>query len=202
MIRWSCWFLLGCASSEPPQAALADTAIVVDTAAPDTARDTTVIDTFEAAVDSATSADTAETSPPPMPVDCLAGDFGPSSYTLVDFFYQRQVGSCESSMCSDFMMFDPSCVLTLQVADVPYTATLSAAHCATFTRWLTSDLLVKHLRDTTTCSGAMIPGSFESTQLTLGDGMASKKTFMCKEEPFASHRACLDRLRAEYFPGK
>ena len=50
--------------------------------------------------------------------------------------------------------------------------------------------------------GAMIPGSFESTQITLSDGTANKKTFMCKDEPFSSHRACLDGFRAEYFPGK
>lgn len=220
MKRWCLVLLMGCSSSEPASAPVdgaapadanaTDAAVVVDTAAgpvvDSAAPDTTPVDS---AVDSAAPADTvdaadsADAAPPVMPVDCFADKFGPSSGTLVDFFYQRQVDTCESSKCSDFMMFDPKlCELTLQVADEPFKATLSAEHCDLLKRWLTSELLIRHLRDTVTCYGAMIPGSFESTQITLSDGTANKKTFMCKDEPFSSHRACLAGFRAEYFPGK
>lgn len=220
MKRWFLVVLMGCSSAEPAVAPAdgatpadshaADAAVVVDTAAGPVV-DSAVPDTtpVEAAVDSAApadaadAADSADAAPPAMPVDCFADTFGPSSGTLVDFFYQRQVDTCESSKCSDFMMFDPkSCELTLQVADEPFKATLSTEHCGLLQRWLTSELLISHLRDTVTCFGAMIPGSFESTQITLSDGTANKKTFMCKDEPFSSHRTCLDRFRTEYFPGK
>jgi hypothetical protein len=205
-------FLVGCSasSSDEPNAAPDSSATIADTGISPTT-DTAVFDTYSGPIDS-TVVDTAlpdtakeadvEASAPPGPIDCLA-EVGPSSgATLVDFFYQRQVGTCESSMCSDFFKFDPSCVLTLQVADVEYTATLTSEHCTRFTRWLTSKVLVDHLRDTVTCYGAMVAGAYESTQITLSDGAANKKTFMCKEEPFVSHRECLDKLRAMYFPGK
>ena len=206
--------VLGCASSSEPSAA-PDTAVVdggavvdtaiVDTTATDTAAgpalDTSAPDsTVEVAVDSAP--DTADATPPLGPVNCLTEDFGPSSATLVDFFYQRQVGDCESSACSDFIKFDPTCVMTLQVSDVESTATLSAADCAIFKRWVTSDRLVSRLRDTVTCITPGAPGKFESTQIELSDGFASKKTFLCKDEPFESHRKCLELFRSIYFPGK
>jgi hypothetical protein len=212
--------LVACSTAEDPTVPVADTGkadtAVTSDAAVDTfvadaaAADTSAVDTA-APVDSESprdsespgdsdSVDTAEAAPPPMPVDCFTDDFGPSSVSFVDFFYQQQVGACEASSCSDFVMFDTSCVMTLQVADIEHKATLSPPHCAMFQKWLSSDLLVSHLRDSVTCAGK-VAGIYESSQITLSDGTASKKTFMCPDEPFASHRACIMKLRATYFPG-
>jgi hypothetical protein len=212
--------LVACSTAEDPAVPSADsgtdTATVSDTASVDTSSsetaadaasgpdtgsaDTSPVDSGTRVDDTGAPIDAAEAGPPPMPVDCFVDDFGPSSVGLVDFFYQQQVGPCEASSCSDFVMFDPTCVMTLQVADVEHKATLSPAHCTMFKNWLTSDLLVSHLRDTVTCYGK-VAGVYESSQLTLTDGPAQKKTFMCPNEPFASHRACIAKLRATYFPG-
>ncbi len=157
----------------------------------------------------AESADTgSDTGPPPTAVDCLSGgSYGPSSYSLVDFHYEMNVSGCTSSACSDFVTFNPSCVMTLQVSDVVSTATVDASDCELFKRWLTSDLLVTYLRDTVTCyygkDGTGVgAGAFESSEVQLADGMASKKTWSCPDEPFKSHRNCINVLRAKYFPGK
>lgn len=218
-----CAVLAGCTSAEaplgstfPPADATTDTRTAddagVDTSVVDTATEPT--DTAAPPVDSDvaeapqdTAADTAESGPPPGPVDCLSGSFGPSSYTLVDLFYQVQVGGCTSSACSDFVMFDPTCAMTLQVSDVKYTATLDASDCELFKRWLTSDLLVTYLRDTVTCyygkdGSGTGPGAYEDTSISLADGRAAKKTWSCPNEPFKSHRNCINVLRAKYFPGK
>ncbi len=154
--------------------------------------------------DSGAGVDTRpEDAGPALPsVDCLTDDFGPSSGTLVDFHYEKQVGACGSSDCSDFVLFGPSCVMTLQVGGAKTSATLTAADCALFTRWVTSDLLVNHLRDSVTCCGKDVPGKFESTVVQRSDGYAAKKTASCEQEPFASHRACIASVRAKYFPGK
>jgi hypothetical protein len=209
-------FFVACSTAEDPTVSVADTgkadtAVASDSAvdtfvAADTLpADTSALDTGSEQVDSesrvdSSSVDTAEAGPPPMPVDCFTDDFGPSSVSFVDFFYQRQVGACTASSCSDFVMFDTTCVMTLQVADVEHKATLSPAHCTMFSKWLSSDLLVSHLRDSVTCAGK-VDGVYESSQVTLSDGPASKKTFLCPVEPFQSHRACINKLRATYFPG-
>ncbi|MGZ5968894.1 MAG: hypothetical protein ACXWP4_14575, partial [Polyangiales bacterium] len=169
---------LACSTAEDPatpaDSGHGDTAVAADSASsdtfvadvasgPDSGSADTSSDTMEAAIDSA-PVDTGtpvEAGPPPMPVDCFTDDFGPSSFTLVDFFYQVQVGACMASTCSDFVMFDPSCVMTLQVADVEHKATLSPEHCTMFTKWLSSDLLVSHLRDKVTCYGK-VDGIYES----------------------------------------
>jgi len=202
--------LAGCSSAEPT--------VIGSTTSDTGAADTRVVDAESetAAADSelpdSSSRDTgprdagddaADTGP--MPVECLTDPFGPSTGTLVDFFYELQAASCESSACSDFILFNPSCEMTLQIADVKFKATLDAKDCATFTRWASSDLLVDHLRDLTTCyygkygpSGA----AYEATTVTLAEGIVQKKTWMCGDEPFASHRRCLNALRGKYFPGK
>lgn len=188
--------------------------VVHDAASESAAPDTAIVDSGPAkdaaiAVDSSSSdtevpIDTGtvdiDAGPPPGPVDCLTDDFGPSSVSFLDMFYERLVKECTSSACSDFYKLDASCTFTLQVEDVEHTTTLSEEHCAKMKKWLTSDLLVNKLRDTVTCYGSK-SGIYESTQLTLSDGSAWKKTYMCPLEPFASHRACLDQLRAIYFPG-
>lgn len=204
--------VLGCASSSEtvgpsatPNTSVVDGGAIVDASATDTAAGPALdTSTPDAAIDSAPDAAVAEAdaAAPLGPINCLTDDFGPSSATLVDFFYQRQVGDCESSACSDFIKFDPTCVMTLQISDVESTATLSAEHCAILKRWVTSDRLVSRLRDTVTCITLGAPGKFESTQIQLSDGYASKKTFLCKDEPFESHRKCLEMFRATYFPGK
>jgi hypothetical protein len=206
-------FFVACSTGEDPAVPAADTGKADTAVASDSAVDTFVADTaiadtsvMDTAVDTDSprdtdTVDTAEAAPPPMPVDCFTDDFGPSSFSFVDFFYQQQVGACEASSCSDFVMFDnSSCVMTLQVADIEHKATLEPAHCTMFKNWLSSDLLVSHLRDSVTCAGK-VSGIYESSQVTLSDGPASKKTFMCPDEPFASHRACIMKLRATYFPG-
>jgi hypothetical protein len=216
--RFACLVVLltGCTSASEPTTAIdaapdtvkeigvADSAksdaVIPDTEAPDTATAPADSASLDAVDDVAIDA-----GPPPPPVDCMSGSFGPSSYTLVDLLYEQQVGGCTSSACSDFVMFDSSCVMSLQVADVKTTATVEAGDCTLFKRWLTSDLLVNRLRDTVTCYyGKDGPGSgtFESTQLLLADGAANKKTWMCSDEPFASHRRCIANFRAKYFPGK
>ena len=63
-------------------------------------------------------------------------------------------------------------------------------------------LLVSKLRDTETCYRGDESKPYESTSMKLTDGYAAKKTFSCAVEPFVSHRACLAKLRAKYFPGK
>lgn len=213
--------LVGCTSAEaplgsafPPADASTDTRTAADTAPDTTVEDTALPeDTAETPVDSMVhdvpqdTTDTAESGPPPGPVDCLSGSFGPSSYSLVDLFYQLQTGGCTSSACSDFVMFDPTCVMTLQVSDVKYTATLDSSDCELFKRWLTSDLLVTYLRDTVTCyygkdGSGPGPGAYEDTSISLADGRAAKKTWSCPNEPFKSHRNCINVLRAKYFPGK
>lgn len=162
-----------------------------DTALPDPPQD--------AEADTAAPADTGLPLPP---VDCLADDFGPSSGKLIDFHYQKEVGTCPSSDCSDFVMFDPSCVMRLQVGGVQTKATLSADDCSLFTRWVTSDLLISRLSDTVTCLGKDVAGKFESTVVRRDVGYAAKKTASCEVEPFVSHRACIGKFRANYFPGK
>jgi hypothetical protein len=212
----------GCTSASEPTvigSSRTDTGVAADTSKPDTAvaEDVAVADTALPPIDTAThgddvanpedsAADAPLDAPKPAPVDCFTGAFGPSSTTLVDFFYELQVDSCTSSMCSDFIKFDPSCVMTLQVKDVETKATLDSSDCTILKKWLTSDLLVTHMRDTVTCyygkDGPTTAVPFESNMLTLGDGPANKKTWSCLDEPFASHRKCLNAFRTKYFPGK
>ncbi len=214
--------LVGCsATGEPIQGSrpvdAATDASVHDDGVDASPADTTPVDTSDTSdtsdtLDASTTPDTGEpgadastdVSMPP-PVDCTTGVFGPSSYTLVDFVYQTKEHDCESSLCTDFVMFDTSCTLRLQVADVTSSAALDAADCDLFTRWLTSDLLVNALRDTVTChygKDGPTGAPYESTTLDLADGAANKKTFNCNEEPFKSHRKCVQAFRAKYFPGK
>jgi hypothetical protein len=191
--------------------ARADTAVALDApadgvldAVAEAGRDTSVADAArpDDSIDDDGPIDTRAESPPPLSfVDCLTDDFGPSTETFVDLLYERQVAPCESSACTDFYKLDTSCTFTVQVADVEHVTTLSAAHCAKVTKWLSSDRLVSHIKDTVTCYGVVVAGKFEATSLALGSGRIAKKTFMCPDEPFASHRACLDSLRSIYFPG-
>lgn len=199
--------LAGCSGAEPT---------VIGTTTSDTgAADTFVVDA--AVADTAVAADTGrrDTGPRdvgddaietgPMPLECLTDPFGPSTGTLVDFFYQLQTGTCESSACSDFILFNPSCEMTLQVADVKYTATLDAKDCSTFTKWVSSDLLIGYLKDLTTCyygTAGPLGASYEATTVTLAEGVVQKKTWACVDEPFGNHRRCLNTLRGKYFPGK
>jgi len=177
--------------------AIADTWLPVDAATTDGPIPDTAIEA-EVPVDTGTK--DPDAGPPPAPVDCLIDDVGPSSVGFVDLFYERLVKDCTSSACSDFIKLDTSCVFSVQVNDIPHTTTLTDEHCTRLKKWLTSDLLVGKLRDTVTCYGSK-SGIYESTQLTLSDGLAWKKTYMCTLEPFVSHRACLDKVRALYFPG-
>jgi hypothetical protein len=140
---------------------------------------------------------------PPPSIDCLADDLPAPTRKLTSLFYEKQVGTCPSSDCSDFVDFDAwTCVMKLQTKGVSYLATFPATDCNAFIRWLSSDILVTHLRDMVTCFGKDVPYAFESTQLDLSDGYAAKKTASCPEEPFVSHRACIAKLRAKYFPGR
>jgi hypothetical protein len=142
------------------------------------------------------------TDPPPA-TDCLADDLPPFTHKPLSLTYTREVGPCPSSYCSDFIEFDAySCVMKLQTKSTSYSAMLPPADCNAFIRWLGSDVLVSHLRDMSTCYGKDVPGAYESTELQLSDGWASKKTASCAEEPFVSHRACIAKLRNKYFPGK
>jgi hypothetical protein len=129
------------------------------------------------------SEDSSAPAAPPS-IDCFADDFGPSSGTLIDFFYEKETRhtDCTGSDCADYVMVD--------------------AACALFTRWVTSDLLMGALRDTVTCYGKDVPGQFESTSVRTSAGSAGKKTACCPLEPFVSHRACIGKFRAKYFPGK
>ncbi|MBI2394283.1 MAG: hypothetical protein HYV09_32225 [Deltaproteobacteria bacterium] len=144
--------------------------------------------------------------PPPPPVgsiDCFTDDVGPSSPDkLVELFWEQVTGTCPSSDCSDFVTFTASCAIHLQVRGVGYDSKLSPGDCTLFKKWLTSELLLTKLRDTVTCYGKDAPGPFESTSIELTDGFARKKTFTCPVEPFVSHRACIAKVRAKYFPGK
>lgn len=199
-----------CSKAEEPLAASqadaqGDAGPRVDATSTDstTAADTAPVPDTGAAVDTTVDEDTGtgelEVGPPPAPNDCMVDDPGPSSVGFVSLFYERLVKDCTSSACSDFYKLDSACLFTLQVADVEHETTLNPEHCAKMKKWLTSDVLVKHLRDTVTCYGSK-DGIYESTQLTLSDGSTSKKTYMCPLEPFVSHRRCLDQLRSIYFP--
>src|SRR5688572_20802001 len=76
-----------------------DTRVAADTEGSDAA---VPADTYVPATDTEPLPDTATPddvavdappdTPPPMPVDCFSGSFGPSTGTLVDFLYQVQVG--------------------------------------------------------------------------------------------------------------
>jgi len=190
------------ADTNKPDSALADTGAVLDSSGP-IAEDTgsPVLDSAEP---DTTVEEAAVDAPPLGPIDCWSGTYGTPSGSLVDFFYQQQVGGCESSACSDFVLFDAAtCVMTLQVADVKYPATLDSGDCFIFKRWLTGDVLISRLNDTTTCYyGKGGSGTYEATTVTLAEGIAQKKTWMCGDEPFVSHRRCIQSFRAKYFPGK
>jgi len=141
--------------------------------------------------------------PPSGSIDCFVDDVSPSApATFVEMFYQQQTGTCPSSDCVDFVTFRSSCSMSLQVGGVVHNATLSSGDCMLFKSWLTSDILLSKLRDTVTCYGKDGPGAIESTEITLTDGSARKKTSTCPVEPFVSHRACIAKVRAKYFPGK
>lgn len=177
-----------------PDAAVADTS---------TASDTGPAPADTGAGDVGADADATDTAPP-APVDCMSGVFGPSSYSLVDFEYQVQVSDCTSSACSDFVAFDGSCTMSLQVADVKTSVVVDPSDCDLLRRWLTSDLLVTKLRDEVTCyygKDGPAGAPFESSAIELTDGTAAKKTWNCVDEPFASHRKCIQAFRAKYFPG-
>jgi hypothetical protein len=181
-----------------PDTAIADTGVVVDSSGPS--------DTGTAVTDSGepdTIADVPVDAPPLDPMDCWTGAYGTSSGTLVNFLYELQTGGCESSACMDFVTLDAACEMTLQVADVKYTATVEAGDCFNFKRWLTSQVLIDRINDLTTCYyGKGGSGRFEASTITLDGGVSAKKTWLCGTEPFVSHRTCVTSFRAKYFPGK
>jgi hypothetical protein len=135
---------------------------------------------------------------PAADLDCL-GDTGASNPELfISFFSSVTSGTCPSSACVDFVMFDTSCHYTLQLHDQQNTVELSVADCAAFIRWLSSDVLIAALRDPVECGDGT---GNESAQIELKDGWAQRKYAGCKSAPYVSHRACLAKIRAKYFPG-
>jgi hypothetical protein len=135
---------------------------------------------------------------PAAGLDCLGGT-GPSNPELfISFFSSVTSGTCPSSACVDFVMFDTSCRYTLQLHDQQNTVELGAADCAAFTRWLSSDLLISALRDPVECGDGT---GNESAEIRLQSGSAQRKYAGCGSEPYVIHRDCLAKIRATYFPG-
>jgi hypothetical protein len=138
---------------------------------------------------------------PPLSIDCLADDLPAPPRKLMRLYYLSSdtVGDVEGPQEVGFEA--SSCVMGLNLADGSPRATLSPTDCDHFIRWLSSDLLVTHLRDDVTCVGNDRP--MEQTALVFSDlDPVVKNTASCPEEPFVSHRACIAKLRAKYFPGK
>lgn len=201
-----CALVVGCASGGDPTRVSAAPDATTDTGSADSGTDAADADTSTPSIPDGDATDAIDAETAPEPIDCVTGAFGPSSYSLIDFVYEVHQGSpgCVSSACPVFLMVDPSCTISLQIEDVKTSATLTPTDCEAFKRWVTSDLLVTKLRDTVTCyfSSGAGPGAFESTFIELADGAAGKKTWFCSDEPFSSHRACMNKFRSKYFPGK
>jgi len=137
--------------------------------------------------------------PGPTKYDCL-GDVGPSHPQAFESMSGwAQVGTCPGSSCVDFVDMDASCVYGLQVNNIRSTATIETQNCEALKRWFTSDVLLAGLGSK--CGGVTGAESLE-IEGTSPVSSGRKKFDGCTEEPFPSHRACLAKIRAKYFPGK
>ena len=139
--------------------------------------------------------------PEPAPaIDCFGPDVGPSvPGTFLSMDHNLATDSCPSTDCRVSLHFEASCALSTFVKGVELAATASPADCDTLKRWATSKRLIDALDDKVTCFGKDGP-IFESTEVYLSTGSPRKKTFDCPLEPFVSHRACIAKFRAKYFP--
>jgi hypothetical protein len=133
---------------------------------------------------------------------CLSDEFGPSAPdTFVELDYERERCAGPGSDCTDFLTIRADCTLKLQVDNVGHDAMATPNDCSRLARWATSTLLAAALDDLPACSPAA-GNPPESTEIELVSGPGPrKKTGICSDEPYVSHRACMASARATYFPG-
>ena len=155
-----------------------------------------------AGTSNAGSAGTSTVGAPPVKYDCLRDDIGASApEQFVELHYEIQSCAGQGSDCVDFLNIRADCSLSFQYRDVSHDATSAPDDCAALARWATSDVLGRALDDLPACSpGPGNPPELTEIQLVSGPG-PRKKTGLCPDEPYVSHRACMASVRAKYFPG-
>jgi hypothetical protein len=141
------------------------------------------------------------TAPASVLYDCLVADVGASSPELfAELDYELQACAGPGSDCLDMLVVRADCSVSLQVRNEPHNATATPKDCAALARWATSQVLARALDDLPACSpGSGNPPEMTEVQLVTGPG-PRKKTGLCREEPYLSHRACMASVRARYFP--
>lgn len=171
----------------------------VQTIAPPTNSSSATPPSTSSAASTPTAPNTGTTS---AKYDCSGPDIGasaPDQFAELD--YELQSCGGPGSDCVDFLVIRADCSLSLQHRDQPHDATASPEDCAALARWATSDLIARAFDDLAACSpGAGNPPEMTEIRLVNGPG-PRKKTGLCTEEPYLSHRACMASVRAKYFPG-